>query len=126
MKCAEFQAALANIIDSGGDRRQQAHLKICRKCSELVSELKYIADVAKRLLPMEDPPARVWSSIQRSLQQDDPGRCGPGGGPPFPQSRNGKPGDGSRSPLPRSEEDGPAPRSATLKGRILKFTSTAS
>jgi hypothetical protein len=70
MTCAEFQEALPYIIDSGGDAEHKAHLESCAVCSDLVSDLKYIAEQAKMLVPMEDPPKRVWNGIQRSLERE--------------------------------------------------------
>ena len=70
MNCEQFQRALPQIIESGGDEEQEAHLSSCQACSELVRDLKYIADQAKLLLPMRDPSPRVWSNIQQSLARE--------------------------------------------------------
>ncbi len=70
MTCAEFQKALPYFIDTGGNAEQEEHLRSCPVCSDLVADLKYIAEVAKLLVPMEDPPKRVWDGIQRSLERD--------------------------------------------------------
>jgi hypothetical protein len=70
MTCVEFQKALPYIIDSGGDAEHQAHLESCPVCSDLVSDLKYIAEQAKMLVPMDDPPARVWEGIERGLERE--------------------------------------------------------
>jgi len=69
MTCAEFQKVLPYIIDSGGDAEHQTHLESCPVCSDLVADLRYIAEQAKLLVPMEDPPQRVWSGIEKSLQR---------------------------------------------------------
>ena len=39
-------------------------------CSDLVNDLRYIAEVAKLLVPMEDPDPRVWDGIQQSLERE--------------------------------------------------------
>ena len=70
MTCAEYQAALPFIMDSGGTAEHQAHLESCEICRDLVADLKYIAEVAKLLVPMEDPPERVWEGIQRGLERE--------------------------------------------------------
>jgi hypothetical protein len=70
MTCAEFQKALPEIIDSGGNAQHEQHLKTCTVCHDLVMDLKYIADQAKLLVPMEDPPERVWDGIQHSLESE--------------------------------------------------------
>jgi hypothetical protein len=70
MNCGEFQKSLPNIIDGGGTPEQQAHLKACAVCSDLVQDLRYIAEQAKLLVPMHDPSPRVWAGIQGSLERE--------------------------------------------------------
>lgn len=70
MTCAEFQAALAYIIDNGGNAEQQEHLRQCAVCSDLVSDLKYIAEQAKLLVPMMDPSKKVWDGIKSTLERE--------------------------------------------------------
>lgn len=70
MTCAEFQAVLPYIIDNGGNAEQQEHLRQCAVCADLVSDLKYIAEQAKLLVPMMEPPTKVWDGIKSSLQRE--------------------------------------------------------
>ena len=70
MNCQQFQEVLPHIIENGGNAEEEAHLKSCHACSELVRDLRYIAEQAKLLLPMRDPNPRVWSNIQQSLQRE--------------------------------------------------------
>ena len=70
MTCAEFQKALPYIIETGGNAEQEEHLRTCGKCSDLVADLKYIAECAKLLVPMVDPSPRVWDGISKSLEQE--------------------------------------------------------
>lgn len=70
MTCAEFQRVLPYIIDTGGNAEQEEHLRECAVCSDLVQDLKYIADQAKLLVPMEDPSPRVWDGLQKSLERE--------------------------------------------------------
>ena len=70
MNCAEFQRVLPYIIDTGGNAEQEQHLRECPVCSDLVQDLKYIADQAKLLVPMEDPSPRVWDGLQKSLERE--------------------------------------------------------
>ena len=70
MNCHEFQDALPQIIEGGGNAEQEAHLKSCQACSDLVRDLQYIAEQAKLLLPMRDPNPRVWQGIEESLQRE--------------------------------------------------------
>ena|SRR5579863_10483033 len=70
MNCEQFQRVLPQIIESGGNDEQEAHLRSCNACSELVRDLKYIAEQAKLLLPLRDPNPRVWNNIQESLARE--------------------------------------------------------
>ncbi|HVZ17424.1 MAG TPA: hypothetical protein VG897_09935 [Terriglobales bacterium] len=70
MTCAEFQKVLPYIIESGGNAEEEAHLASCSVCSDLVQDLRYIAEQAKLLLPMRDPSPEVWENIQGSLERE--------------------------------------------------------
>ena len=70
MTCAEFQRVLPYIIESGGNAEEEQHLRECRICSDLVQDLRYIAEQAKLLVPMEDPSPRVWDGIRGSLERE--------------------------------------------------------
>lgn len=70
MNCAEFQKVLPYIIESGGSAEEEAHLSVCSVCSDLVKDLRYIAEQAKLLLPMHDPSPQVWDNIQGSLERE--------------------------------------------------------
>jgi hypothetical protein len=68
--CAEFHEQLPYLMDSGHDVEQEAHLRTCENCRALVTDLRYIADQAKLLLPMHDPSPRVWNNIQNTLEKE--------------------------------------------------------
>ncbi len=70
MTCAEFQKVLPYIIETGGKPEEEEHLRECSICSDLVQDLKYIADQAKLLVPMEEPAERVWDGIKESLERE--------------------------------------------------------
>jgi hypothetical protein len=70
MNCAEFQKVLPYIIETGGNAEEETHLHDCPVCSDLVTDLRYIAEQAKLLLPMHDPSPQVWENIQGSLERD--------------------------------------------------------
>lgn len=70
MTCAEFQKVLPYIIETGGNAEQEQHLRSCPVCSDLVADLKYIAEQAKLLLPMHDPSPRVWEGIRAVLEKE--------------------------------------------------------
>jgi hypothetical protein len=70
MNCVEFQKVLPYIIETGGNGEEEAHLKSCAVCSGLVQDLRYIAEAAKLLLPMQDPSPRVWNGIHGALERE--------------------------------------------------------
>jgi hypothetical protein len=70
MTCEEFQDQLPGLFESGAPLKEQEHLKTCEQCSALVSDLEYIAQQAKLLLPIHDPSPAVWDNIQTSLASD--------------------------------------------------------
>jgi predicted anti-sigma-YlaC factor YlaD len=90
MTCAEFQRVLPNIIETGGNAKEEEHLRNCPVCADLVQDLRYIAEQAKLLVPMKDPSPKVWEGLEESLQREGlvrpagargrllgPGRWGP-------------------------------------------------
>jgi hypothetical protein len=68
--CAEFQARLPQLMESGADLSGEPHLKDCRGCSDLVADLQYIAEQAKLLLPLRDPSPEVWGNIKGTLTRE--------------------------------------------------------
>ena len=57
-------------IDGGQDLEVQSHLKTCADCSELVSDLKLIANEARHLAASEEPSPRVWARIAIELRAE--------------------------------------------------------
>ncbi len=70
MTCAEFQKVLPYIIETGGNAEEEQHLRECQVCSDLVADLRYIAEQAKLLVPMEEPSPKVWEGIRGSLERE--------------------------------------------------------
>lgn len=68
MNCQKFQEVLPYIIESGGNKEEEEHLRTCPACAGLVEDLRYIATQAKLLLPMHDPNPRVWTGIEQALR----------------------------------------------------------
>ncbi len=77
MTCAEFQKVLAYIIDGGGSAEEQQHLATCHVCSDLVADLRYIAEAAKLLVPMEDPEPTGVERHSRLIGAGGLGETGP-------------------------------------------------
>ncbi|HXZ80665.1 MAG TPA: hypothetical protein VEG30_12090 [Terriglobales bacterium] len=70
MNCAEFQKVLPDMLEGAKDAAQEAHLRSCPACSELVADLNFITHEAKRLLPSYDPHPRVWEGIRAQLERE--------------------------------------------------------
>jgi hypothetical protein len=71
MSCEEFQAQLAELIGSGADASAHPHLQTCDLCRDFLNELEAIAQAARELFPVEDPPERVWEHIQLKIQEEE-------------------------------------------------------
>jgi hypothetical protein len=71
MNCAEFQAKLPELFESGVDVSNDPHVKSCENCAALVRDLEYIASQAKLLLPIHDPSPKVWENIQSAIRGND-------------------------------------------------------
>lgn len=70
MNCAEFQEFLPDVIDGDRTVEQEAHLKSCSMCAELVAELNLIAREAPQLQEFAEPSPRVWNSIELALRRE--------------------------------------------------------
>jgi len=81
MRCAEFQAQLPELIGSGADAAAHPHIRSCELCRALLADLETIAEAARQLLPVEDPPEELWEHIESAIKgetsQSNPGPTGP-------------------------------------------------
>ena len=68
--CAIFQAQLPELIGSGEGAGGHLHLQNCTNCRALISDLQSIADAARRLFPVEDPPDELWEEIQMAIDEE--------------------------------------------------------
>ena len=71
MDCAEYQKNLPEIMETGGSAKEQQHLGSCAICSDLIQDLRYIAEAAKLLVPMEEPSPKVWEGIEKSIREHE-------------------------------------------------------
>jgi hypothetical protein len=61
MNCAEFQRILPEVIEESRTAEQEAHLRSCHTCSNLISELIAISEEAQLLQASEEPsPNLAW------------------------------------------------------------------
>lgn len=70
MKCSDVERILPELSDGSEGPEVQAHLRACPTCSQLVAELKWIANEARQLGDCDEPPARVWVNIANQLRSE--------------------------------------------------------
>jgi predicted anti-sigma-YlaC factor YlaD len=71
MTCEEFQAHMPELIGSGADASVHPHVQNCALCRALLADLETIAEAARQLFPVEDPPDRLWEQIQSAIKQEE-------------------------------------------------------
>ena len=86
MSCEEFQAGLPQLIGSGENVADHAHLQECELCRALLAELETIAEAARQLFPIEEPPDGLWAQIERKIKNQEAAEEKPllSGDPPIP------------------------------------------
>jgi len=73
MSCAEFQAQLPELIGSGVDASSDPHLQNCELCRALLADLETIAEAARQLFPVVEPPEDLWDHIESALKDETSG-----------------------------------------------------
>jgi len=67
MSCEAFQAAVAGI-DWWRRKCFHPHLESCELCRALLADLETIAEAARQLFPIEEPPDELWEHIESDHQ----------------------------------------------------------
>jgi hypothetical protein len=70
MSCEEFQAQLAEMIGSGENVAEHEHIRNCDLCRALLADLQTIADAARDLFPVEEPPEKLWDKIETAIKNE--------------------------------------------------------
>src|SRR5271170_7718620 len=69
--CREFLAYLEPWMEGERPQDAQAHLRTCRHCSSVVSDLELIHSEARSWNAAEqEAPERVWTSLRAQLEQE--------------------------------------------------------
>lgn len=68
MTCQEFQERLPQWIGAGIDVQSLPHYRDCEFCRSLLADLEAIAEAARQLLPIEDPPDQLWEQIEQAIE----------------------------------------------------------
>jgi hypothetical protein len=71
MTCQEFQAQLPEMIGSGQSLAAHAHLQHCALCRALLADLETIAEAARSIFPIVEPPDNVWKQIESALKNEN-------------------------------------------------------
>ena len=84
LDCERFQEQLPQLMESG--IHDHPHLRTCQRCTALIDELEDIAEAAKAILPLYEPPDKVWDNIRTQISRED-GISGASSQPIPPQGR---------------------------------------
>lgn len=71
MTCEEFQAQLPDLIGTGQNMSQHSHVQSCALCSALLADLETIAEAARQLFPVIDPPEHLWDQIESAIKEEE-------------------------------------------------------
>lgn len=71
MNCEEFQAQMPELISSGVDASEHPHVQDCELCRALLADLETIAEAARQMFPVVDPPDHLWKQIESAIQEED-------------------------------------------------------
>ena len=69
--CAAFQALLPELIGSGEHAANHPHILGCPRCRALLADLETIAEAARQLFPIVEPPDKLWEQIELAIQKEE-------------------------------------------------------
>jgi len=70
LSCAEFQSRLAEMIGAGENVGADPHMQTCERCRKFVAELEAIAQAARELFPVVEPPDDLWENIESAIKSE--------------------------------------------------------
>ena len=73
LTCAQFQSQLPDLIGSGLDIADHPHLESCDLCRALLADLETIAEAARQLFPVMEPPDELWEHIESAIKEEKAG-----------------------------------------------------
>lgn len=71
MTCQEFQDQLPELIGSGERIANHPHYQSCELCRALLADLETIAEAARQLLPVVEPPDDLWEHIESAIREEE-------------------------------------------------------
>ena len=70
LDCLRFQAQLAGLIGTGQNIADHPHLQNCALCRALLADLETIAEAARQLFPVVEPPDDLWKHIESAIKDE--------------------------------------------------------
>jgi hypothetical protein len=70
MTCEEFQDRMPELIGSGENASAHPHVQSCALCRALLADLETIAEAARQLFPVVDPPDHLWKQIESAIKHE--------------------------------------------------------
>ena len=71
MTCEEFQSIMPDLIGAGVDASAHPHVMNCELCRALLTDLETIAEAARQLFPIEEPPDELWIQIEQAIKKEN-------------------------------------------------------
>jgi hypothetical protein len=71
LSCAEFQAQLPELIGTGENIADHPHIQSCELCRALLADLETIAEAARQLFPVVEPPDDLWEHIELAIKNEE-------------------------------------------------------
>jgi hypothetical protein len=98
LSCAAFQAQLPDLIGTGKKIADHPHVQTCELCRALLADLETIAEAARQLFPVVEPPDELWAQIESKIKKESAGGAD-----------HSVPGPGSSADSDHGPGSGPAP-----------------
>lgn len=71
LACQQFQAHLPEMIGAGENFAAHPHYRSCPLCQALLADLESIAEAARQLFPVAEPPDELWEHIESALKNEN-------------------------------------------------------
>ncbi|MGD0547085.1 MAG: hypothetical protein ABR991_04580 [Terracidiphilus sp.] len=71
LACQNFQARLPEMIGAGENFAAHPHFQCCALCQALLADLESIAEAARQLFPIVEPPDDLWEQIESALKNEN-------------------------------------------------------
>jgi hypothetical protein len=62
---------MAELVGSGQNLSLHPHLTTCQRCRTLLCDLETIAEAARKLMALVEPPDELWQNIESAIRQEE-------------------------------------------------------